>query len=76
MMKNKDLSNFALILSDVVFIFLINIKMPTIVGILTFTSMIHGMLSRVEHEINFIHSGTDSFAISVKIPMGLLILSF
>ena len=31
-------------LSDVVFIMLINIKMPTIVGILTFMSMIDFML--------------------------------
>ena len=32
-------------LSDVVFIKLINVKMPTIVGILTFMSMINLMLS-------------------------------
>ena len=31
----------ALSLSDVVFIMLINVKMPTIVGILTFMSMIN-----------------------------------
>ena len=37
-------------LSDVVFIMLINVKMPTIVAILTFMSMINFMLSRVEHE--------------------------
>ena len=29
---------------------LINVKMPTIVGILTFMSMINFMLSSVEHE--------------------------
>ena len=29
---------------------LINVKMPTIVGILTFMSMIYFMLSEVEHE--------------------------
>ena len=32
-------------LSDVVFILLINVKMPTIVGILTFISRINFMLS-------------------------------
>ena len=31
--------------SDVVFIMLINVEMPTIVGILTFMSMIQSMLS-------------------------------
>ena len=35
----------ALSLSDVVFILLINVKMPTIVGILTFMSMINFVLS-------------------------------
>ena len=37
-LKNKDF--LAWILSDVVFIMLINVKMPTIVGILTFMRMI------------------------------------
>ena len=49
-LKNKDL--FALILSDVVFIMLINVKMATIVGILTFMSMIQFILRRVEHDEN------------------------
>ena len=40
----------ALCLSDVVFIMLINVKMPTIVGILTFMSMIDFVLSWVEHK--------------------------
>ena len=35
----------ALNLSDVVFIMLINVKMPTIVGILTFMSRMNFMLS-------------------------------
>ena len=48
----------ALSLSDVVFIMLINVKMPTIVGILTFISRINFVLSRVEHEKGFITSGT------------------
>ena len=40
----------ALKLSDVVSILLINVKMPTVVAILTFISMINCMLSSVEHE--------------------------
>ena len=46
-------------LSDVVFIMLINIKMPTIVGILTFMSRINFVLSWVEYEKSFITSGPD-----------------
>ena len=42
-----------------VFILLINVKMPTIVGILTFMSWIKFMLSCVEHEKSFITLGTD-----------------
>ena len=48
----------ALSLSDVVFIMLINVKMPTIVGILTFISRLNFVLSRVEHEKSFITSAT------------------
>ena len=47
----------ALSLSDVVFIMLINVKTPTIVGILTFMGRINFVLSWVEHEISFISSG-------------------
>ena len=47
----------ALNLSDFVFIMLINVKMPTIVGILTFMSRINFVLSWVEHEKSFITSG-------------------
>ena len=36
---------------------LINVKMPTIVGILTFMSRKNFMLSSVEHEKSFITSG-------------------
>ena len=36
-------------LSDVIFIMLIYVKMPTIVGILTFMSRINFALRRVEH---------------------------
>ena len=41
---------------DVVFIMLMNVKMPTIAGILTFTSRINFVLSSVEHEKSFIIS--------------------
>ena len=47
----------ALSLSDVVFIMLINVKMPTIVGILTLMSLIIFMLSLIEHEIHLITLG-------------------
>ena len=39
---------------------LINVKMTTIVGILTFMSRIHFVLSWVEHEKRFITSGPDN----------------
>ena len=39
---------------------LINVKMPTIVGILTFMSRTNFMLSLVEHEKSIITSGPDS----------------
>ena len=44
-MKKKLFNLLAFKLSDVVCIMLINLKMPTIVGILTFMSMINFMLS-------------------------------
>ena len=44
MLKNKDFK-----LSEAVFIMLINVKMPTIVDILTFMSMINFMINQVEH---------------------------
>ena len=47
-------------LSDVIFIMLINVKMPTIVGILTFISMINFMFIWVEHEKGFRISGPAS----------------
>ena len=43
MLKNKK--NLSLILSDVVFILLTKVKMPTIAGILTFISRINFVLS-------------------------------
>ena len=48
MLINKDFAAFKL--SDVVFTMLINVKMPTTIGILTFMSMNILMLSLVEHE--------------------------
>ena len=47
----------ALNISDVVFIMLINVNMPTTFGIVTFMSRIDFVLSRVEHENSFITSG-------------------
>ena len=47
---------YALNFSDVVFIFLINVKMPSIVGIFTFMSRINFMLSKVDHGKSFITS--------------------
>ena len=44
-------------LSDVVLIMLTNVKMPTIVGILTFMSRINFVLSWVEHENKFYNLG-------------------
>ena len=49
----------ALSLLNGVFIMLINVKMPTIVGILTFMSRINFKLSRVEHGKSFITSGPE-----------------
>ena len=46
----------ALSLSDVVFIMLVNVKMPTIFGILTFMSRINFMLPLVKHGNFFITS--------------------
>ena len=44
---------------------LINVKMPTIVGILTFMSRINFMLSWVEHGLFFITLGLDFFCGSI-----------
>ena len=48
----------ALSLSDV-FIMLINVKLPTIVGFFAFMSRINSVLSGAEHEKNFITSGPE-----------------
>ena len=50
-------------LSDIIFILLINDEMPTIVGILTFTSIINFMLSS-EFEKSFITMGPSTVASS------------
>ena len=48
--KYRQMKKFlAISLSDVVFIMLINVKMPTIVGILTYMIRIHFVLSCVEN---------------------------
>ena len=52
-------------LSDVVFIMLINVKMPTIVGILTFMSRINCTLNWVEYE-KFIDLGPGTWCIGTK----------
>ena len=55
--------NLAFLGSDkpsMLFFLLINVKMPTIVGILTSMSRKNFMLSQVEHEISFITSGPGS----------------
>ena len=56
LMKTKMLKNDfpCLKFIDAVFILLINVKMPTIVDILTFMSRIDLILSVVEHEKSFI----------------------
>ena len=55
MVKNKDFSCF-----HTLFIMLINVIMPTIVGIFTFINMINSMSMLVEHVKCFITSGLDS----------------
>ena len=47
----------ALSLSDAVFTMLLNVKMSTIVGILTFMSRLNFVLSSIEYEKSFITSG-------------------
>ena len=51
-LKYRQIKKFlALGLSDVVFIMLINVKMPRVVGILAFISWINFMLSGVEYNL-------------------------
>ena len=60
----------ALSLADFVFILLINAKMPTIVGILTFISRIIFVLSRVEHGKSVITSGPDEILVLIPLCTG------
>ena len=46
---------------------LINVKMPTIIGILIFMSRKNFMLSLVEHEKGFITSGPDVVLVCVSL---------
>ena len=62
----------ALSLSDVVFIILINVKMPTIVGILTVMSRIKFVFSQVAYEKSFITSGPDFVACEQQRRIGAL----
>ena len=63
MLKKKEAAEFiGLNHQSQSFILLINVKMPTNVGILTFLSRIKFMLSRVEPENSFITSGLDQTA--------------
>ena len=48
--NERCINALALEISDFVFIMLINVKMPTIVGSLTFMSKLNNMFSWVEHE--------------------------
>ena len=57
----------ALSLSEDVFIMLLNVTMPTVVCILTILSMIHLMLSWVEHENKFTTSGTGGLILSASV---------
>ena len=56
----------ALNLSDVVFIMLINVKMPTIAGILTFMSRIDFVLSCLSMKKSFITSGPCHILTSLR----------
>ena len=60
--KYKNIRKFGFLGSDkpiMLFSLFINVKMPTIVGILTFMSRKNFMLDSVEHEKSFITSGPD-----------------
>ena len=61
--KYKNIKKFGGFLGSdkprMLFFLLINVKMPTIVGILTFMSRKNFMLNSVEHEKSFTTSGPD-----------------
>ena len=54
-------NSFLLNIADHEISLLINMKMPTIVGIIIFISRENFMLSLVKHERSFITSGPDEF---------------
>ena len=60
---------------SVVFIMLINVKMPTIVGILTFMSRINFVLSCVEYGKSFITSGPGCSCLCVLLIIYVLVYS-
>ena len=60
---------------EIVFILLINVKMPTIVGILTFMSRINFVLSWVEHEKSFITSQLEFFENSLQVLLLITIVN-
>ena len=66
MLKNKDF--LAVELSDVLFILLINVKIPTIVCSLTFMSGINFKISRAEHLKGFKTSGPVHFVLLFPSP--------
>ena len=56
------------------FFLLMNVKMPTIVGIFTFVSRKNFMLSSVEHEIIFITSGPGWIVLDSNIQIVLMLI--
>ena len=58
-------------LSDVVFIKLINVKMPTFVGILTFMSRINIVLNWVEHK-KFYNLGASKIILNMHAQLSSL----
>ena len=63
----------ALSLSDVVFIMLVNVKMPTIVGILTFMSRINLCSAELSME-SFITLGPGCFTLCSCCPVAVCVL--
>ena len=58
------------------FVLLINVKMPTIVGILTFMSRINFMLGWAENERSFVTSGPSVHVSGTKMSYMLLLVLF
>ena len=59
LLKKLKCRNDKIIFLDAIFIMLINVKIPIIVGILTFMRMINFILSWVEYEDSSITSGRE-----------------